>query len=98
MTNFKDLKPLENAPPPHPKLTGAVSRMARLPSMRAGTQLACIVRVSEDGYVPEGTTVRAQMGPHIFTADIVKESLQSVLDDPLVVQVSLGQTIFPEPT
>lgn len=94
MTNLKDLKPLKNVSPPHPKLCGAISRLAQLSELPASTTLGCIVKV-HDKHVPKGASVRTNIGVGIFTADIAKENLESVLNDPLVISVSVGRKIFP---
>lgn len=49
--------------------------------------LTAIVKVSEDGYVPEGVTRRAQIADRIFTADLSSDQLQQLDDDPRVVSV-----------
>lgn len=45
-----------------------------------------IIKVSEDGYIPDSVDVRAQISPRIFTADI--KDAQALQEDPKVVFVS----------
>jgi hypothetical protein len=62
------------------KLAGARSEMP-------DGDLTAIVKVSEDGYVPEGVTRRAQIADRIFTAELSSDQLQQLDDDPRVVSV-----------
>ena len=64
------------------------------PSKLAGAQPAdpegtttAIVKVSEDGYVPEGVTRRAQIADRIFTAELSSEQLKQLDEDPRVESI-----------
>ena len=52
-----------------------------------------IVKVSEDGYVPEGITRRAQIADRIFTAELSPEQLRQLDDDPRVVSVEPSERL-----
>lgn len=50
-----------------------------------------IVKVRQDGYVPQGMTVRAQISGTMFTADCEsKAALDAARKDPLVESVSVS--------
>ena len=52
-----------------------------------------IVKVSEDGYVPEGITRRAQIADRIFTAELSSDQLRQLDDDPRVVSVEPSERL-----
>jgi hypothetical protein len=68
------------------KLAGARSEMPE-------GDLTAIVKVSEDGYVPEGVTRRAQIANRIFTAELSSDQLQQLDDDPRVVSVEPSERL-----
>jgi hypothetical protein len=68
------------------KLAGARSDMPE-------GELTAIVKVSEDGYVPEGITRRAQIADRIFTAELSSEQLRQLDDDPRVVSVEPSERL-----
>lgn len=47
-----------------------------------------IVQVSQPGYHPPGLTVRQQISPDLFTADIPEESCEALASDPWIVQIA----------
>jgi hypothetical protein len=55
--------------------------------------MTAIVKVSEDGYVPEGVRCRAQIADRIFTADLSPEQLRQLDDDPRVVSVEASERL-----
>jgi hypothetical protein len=55
--------------------------------------MTAIVKVSEDGYVPEGITRRAQIADRIFTAELSSEQLRQLDDDPRVVSVEPSERL-----
>jgi hypothetical protein len=55
--------------------------------------LTAIVKVAEDGYVPEGVTRRAQIADRIFTAELSSDQLQQLDDDPRVVSVEPSERL-----
>ena len=67
---------------------------AAIPSKLSGVfrsapseELTAIIKVAEDGYVPEGVTSRARMGERIFTATLSPRDLDRLEKDPRVVSV-----------
>jgi hypothetical protein len=52
-----------------------------------------IVKVSEDGYVPDGVTRRAQIADRIFTAELSSEQLRQLDDDPKVESVERSEPL-----
>jgi hypothetical protein len=62
------------------------------PDAPAGTMTA-IVKVSEDGYVPEGVTRRAQIADRIFTAELSSEQLRQLDDDPRVESIEPSERL-----
>jgi hypothetical protein len=52
-----------------------------------GDELNAIIKVAEDGYVPEGVTSRARMGARIFTATLSPPDLERLEKDPRVVSI-----------
>ncbi len=49
--------------------------------------LVATVKVSTEGYVPSGVEIRTQVSPSIFTANIPREILNRLEDDPNVVSI-----------
>jgi predicted DNA-binding transcriptional regulator len=49
--------------------------------------LVATVKVSQEGYVPPGIEVRTWIGPLIFTANIPREVLEQLEQDPAVVTI-----------
>jgi hypothetical protein len=67
---------------------------AAIPSKLSGAfrsapddELTAIIKVAEDGYVPEGVTSRARMGERIFTATLSARDVDRLQKDPRVVSV-----------
>ncbi len=50
--------------------------------------ISVIIKVAEDGYVPPAVTLRARMGPKLFTAQTRARDLQRLTADAKVVSVS----------
>lgn len=66
---------------------------ARLAEVGDDETLACIIRVSEPGYVPEGVARRARISPTLFTATLSRRRLEALETDPLVVSVELSRRL-----
>lgn len=49
--------------------------------------LVATVKVSQAGYVPSGVEVRTRISPFIFTANIPREVLEQLEQDPAVVAI-----------
>ncbi len=49
--------------------------------------LVATVKVSKERYMPSGVEVRAWIGPSIFTANIPREVLEQLEQDPAVVAI-----------
>jgi hypothetical protein len=79
----------------HPKLVGSIRRLAQLSELPAGATLGCMISLHKPGYIPAEITVLKNIGPMLVRANIIKEKLESVLSDPLVKSLSIGQRIFP---
>ena len=56
---------------------------------------AVIMKVSEVGYVPAGVTVRAQISPTIFTAELTREDIDRLHVDPKVISIGTAKEIRP---
>jgi hypothetical protein len=50
-------------------------------------EFSAIIKVAEDGYVPEGVTSRARMGERIFTATLSAPDVERLQNDPRVVSI-----------
>jgi hypothetical protein len=61
------------------------SKLSRLPE--SGSSVAAIVKVSEDGYVPDDVDVRARIGERIFTAILSPSQLKRLDGDRRVISV-----------
>jgi hypothetical protein len=61
---------------------------------RAPTEeLTAIVKVSEDGYVPHGVTLRTRIADRIFTATLTGSQLQRLEDDPRVLSIESSRRL-----
>ena len=49
--------------------------------------LVATVKVAKEGYIPSGIEVRTWISPSIFTANIPREILERLDDDPAVVSI-----------
>lgn len=75
---------VEYVTPEHSKLR--LSREALRESHQAEPLMAT-VKVSQAGYVPSGVQVRTWISPSIFTANIPREILDQLQNDPAVVAI-----------
>ena len=64
-----------------------------LADVAAGETLAAIVKVNEAGYVPDATDPRARISETLFTANVRRELLGALEDDPRVVSVELSERL-----
>ena len=69
------------------KIEPSAAALARCQE-RCETPMAVTVKVAEEGYVPSGVNVRAQISPNLFTATVTEKDLHRLEEDPRVV--SLG--------
>lgn len=53
-----------------------------------------IVKVKQENYHPPGLTMRQQISPFIFTADIPRVNFKAVAQDVLVEQLSLSKPLY----
>lgn len=58
-----------------------------LGEMDQETLLVATVKVTQEGYVPSGVEIRTWISPTIFTANIRREMLDHLEDDPGVVSI-----------
>jgi hypothetical protein len=49
--------------------------------------IVATVKVSTEGYIPPGVEIRTQVSPSIFTANIPRELLDRLEDDPNIVSI-----------
>lgn len=64
------------------------SKLSRPPEeTEPDSRVAAIIKVSEDGYVPDGVDVRARIGERIFTASLSPSQLKRLDGDRRVVSV-----------
>jgi hypothetical protein len=84
----------------HRKAMSFLRTKAVIPSKLSGAsraepneELTAVVKVSEDGYVPQGVTCRARIGERIFTATLLASELQRLEGDPLVVSVESSRRL-----
>src|SRR5262249_55306551 len=75
-------------PAPRGKIEGPRPR-----EPRGDTPLLAIVKVRRDGYVPPGVTVRARLGPTLFTAELPAATLAPLEADPLVESIAPAQRL-----
>ena len=66
---------------------------AQLTEVGDDETLACIIKVSEPGHVPEGVVQRARISPTLFTATVSRRQLEALESDPLVVSVELSRRL-----
>jgi hypothetical protein len=59
----------------------------------ANETLSAIVKVSEAGYVPEAADQRARISDTLFTANVRRDLLGALEDDPRVVSVELSERL-----
>jgi hypothetical protein len=55
--------------------------------------LVATVKVAKERYVPSGVEIRTWISPSIFTANIPREILDRLLDDPAVVAIEPVYTL-----
>ncbi|HEX5657660.1 MAG TPA: hypothetical protein VFX59_10720 [Polyangiales bacterium] len=55
---------------------------------QTGERLTAIVKVSTPGYRPAQVEVRKELGPLLFTAELLASDLDALKRDPSVVEVS----------
>jgi hypothetical protein len=58
-------------------------------------KVAVIIKVAEEGYVPPGVKVRAQIDPRIFTAEIDQEDIARLESDPRIVSMGTAKPLRP---
>ena len=59
----------------------------------ANETLSAIVKVSEAGYVPDAADQRARISDTLFTANVRRDLLGALEDDPRVVSVQLSERL-----
>jgi len=57
--------------------------------------LVATVKVAKEGYIPTGIEVRTWISPSIFTANIPREMLERLDDDPAVVSIEPAYKLRP---
>lgn len=55
--------------------------------------VAAILKVSKEGYVPEGVNLRKQIDDTLFTADVNLQTLKSLEDDSNVSSVAIAKDL-----
>jgi len=75
------------------KLEPDTAREAR--AGESGDKVAVIIKVAEEGYVPPGVKVRAQIDPKMFTAEIERGDMERVQSDPRVVSIGTPKPLRP---
>jgi len=58
-------------------------------------KIAVIIKVAEEGYVPPGVKVRAQIDPRIFTAEIDQEDIARLQSDSRIVSIGTAKPLRP---
>lgn len=64
-----------------------------LGDMPANETLSAVVKVNEAGYVPEATDQRARISDTLFTANVRRDLLDALEEDPRVVSVELSERL-----
>lgn len=72
------------------KVTGEVALEA---GSAAEGAMQAIIKVKEDGYVPEGVTVRSKIDGTMFTAEFATELLDALEKDSNVRSVAVSRTL-----
>lgn len=72
-----------------------LNTVAEARSADATDRVAVICKVSEAGYVPAGVTVRAQISPTIFTAELTRDDIDRLQQDPKVISIGTAKEIRP---
>lgn len=75
------------------KLEPDTARQAQASEVDA--EVAVIVKVTEDGYVPPGVQVRARLSPRLFTARLVPADLERLQQDTRVDSVATAKPLRP---
>lgn len=64
-----------------------------LGDMPANETLSAVVKVNEAGYVPDATDQRARISDTLFTANVRRDLLDALEEDPRVVSVELSERL-----
>jgi hypothetical protein len=81
--------------PQEPLTKEELNTVAEARSAGATDRVAVTFKVSEEGYVPAGVTVRAQISPTIFTAEVTREEIDRLERDPKVISIGTAKEIRP---
>jgi hypothetical protein len=57
--------------------------------------LVATIKVDRNGYIPPGIEIRTRISPLIFTANIPREMLKCLLDDPAVISIEPACELTP---
>ena len=82
---------LSEEPQEHGKLKGF--RVESLDSIPAEKEIAAIIKVSKEGYLPLGITPSAQISPYLFTTRLRPADIRRLESDPAVTSIELTQKL-----
>ena len=69
-------------------------RRSALASADDGESMLVIVKVAQDGYLPENVDLRVRVGPKIFTARVTQSVLHQLENDSVVRSVSVSRRMI----
>jgi hypothetical protein len=81
--------------PQEPLTKEELNTVAEARSADETDRVAVTFKVSEEGYVPSGVTVRAQISRTIFTAQVTREDIDRLQQDPKVISIGTAKEIRP---